>query len=632
MKINYMTLSNIGPYVGEHKIILDTNSSKNVILIGGKNGAGKTTFLRGIKYGLFGCFALGLKNETDKYFTEIKSLINNKSKSNFYIEIGFDYIENFETKKYIMKRTWKYTGQSIEENLSITCSGRVLDNYECKEISDKLRAITSPQLINSFIFDGEKISSIIEEGRIASYLQETFNSIFSIDLITQTKRDLEYYLSKKAEENQSKNQIESIKLVTKINSLKSQIKTLENDKSSQIVILNNLKSTKKSNTDNFFRLGGITKAQQEAYIKKIESFNREKDEMNHKIKSYVESELPLYMCRNLLQDAVLQCRAERQSKYPEMLREIEAFIGQTYPELEKKLFSTVGEVEAIHALELPQVDFIHNRAEEALFKTEMIRPYLNNKVSKTDEYKLLKKILINNENIDTINKLMEENKKLDISICDMEESIKLLSSNISALNEELSLSFSIYDKINDEIKKSSLYDASFLMGKSVLDLCDDFAKKIIKQKLKKVASTALNIFNDTIRKSNFISGISISTDFALKLKNSKGKIIDPRTLSAGEMQILVSSLIWAMFRISGRREMFVFDTPLARLDKENRTNFIIKIVSTISSQVVILSTDSEFVGENLEAIQNYVYKKYLLEYNVDENSTTISENYFRGEE
>ena len=54
--------------------------------------------------------------------------------------------------------------------------------------------------------------------------------------------------------------------------------------------------------------------------------------------------------------------------------------------------------------------------------------------------------------------------------------------------------------------------------------------------------------------------------------------VDPKTLSAGEMQILISSLIWAMFRIAGRREMFIFDTPLARLDKDNRQNFIEKII------------------------------------------------------
>lgn len=631
MKINYITLHNIGPYVGKHTFILDTNSSKNVILIGGKNGAGKTSFLRGMKYGLFGSFALGLKNETDKYFTEIKSLINNKAKNDYYVEISFDYIENFETKNYIMKRSWRRINYNLEEKLEIKCGDLLLDNLECKEVSDKLRAMTSPQLINSFIFDGEKISGIIEDGKIASYLEETFNSIFSIDLITQTRRDLENYLSKKAYENQSKDQIESINLITKINTIKAHLKTMEGDLQSQKATLANLVTMKKANSDNFYKLGGITKAQQEAYSKKIDSFNKEKEVMNQKIRAYVESDLPLYMCRDLLDDVVSQCKAERQIQYPKLLKEIEEFVGMRFPEVEAKLAKSVFDVNCIHKLELPDVEYIRNRINESSTNTLLVKPYLNNKVTKTDEYKLIKKVLINNENIDTINTLMEENKKLDVSIREMEQAIKNTESSIANLNEDLEVSYSIYEKMKDEIKKSSLYDSSFLIGKSALDLCELFTKSIVKSKLKKISSTALEIFNDTIRKADFITELSISHDFELKLKNAKGTIINPKTLSAGEMQILVSSLIWAMFRISGRREMFIFDTPLARLDKENRCNFITKIVSTISSQVIILSTDSEFVGDNLLVIEPNVFKKYLLEYNVDESATTVTEKYFGGD-
>ena len=78
--------------------------------------------------------------------------------------------------------------------------------------------------------------------------------------------------------------------------------------------------------------------------------------------------------------------------------------------------------------------------------------------------------------------------------------------------------------------------------------------------------------------------------------------------------------------------MFIFDTPLARLDTDNRLSFITKIVSTISSQVVILSTDSEFVGENLNAIENNICKKLLLKYDEKLIMSEIVEGYFGGEQ
>ena len=78
--------------------------------------------------------------------------------------------------------------------------------------------------------------------------------------------------------------------------------------------------------------------------------------------------------------------------------------------------------------------------------------------------------------------------------------------------------------------------------------------------------------------------------------------------------------------------MFIFDTPLARLDTDNRLSFITKIVSTISSQVVILSTDSEFVGENLSAIEKNICKKLLLKYDEKLLKSEIVEGYFGGEQ
>ena len=631
MKINYLKVHNIGPYVGEHIFNLDTNSANNIILIGGKNGAGKTTFLKSIKYGLFGCFALGLKTETDNYFKEIKALINNKAKGNYFIEVSFDYIENFERKKYLLKRSWTKRDSNISEELAIISDGYLLDTFETKEISDKLRALTSPHLINSFIFDGEKISSIIEGGQISLYLQETFNSIFNVDLIKQTMTDLQNYLSKKADESNVKSQIENVSLISKINSTKSQIKLLESELSDLKSSLANLKSIRKANNDNFYKLGGLTKAEQEKYNKQIESYNSRKEEMNKKVRLFIETDLPLYMNKGLLLDAYMQNQLERQLKYPAYISDIETFLGIDLSSVKEQLKEKIVDCKIIQGMDENEAEFCHRRHDEALISYSNIKDYVDDKLNKTDEYRLMKKLVSDNENIEAINTILEENKKIDISISEIERAQEEMISKKSSLNSELEMFYAMYEKTNDELKKSSLYDSSFVLGKSTLDICIKLAAVITKNKLKSVSDKALGIFNDTIRKNDFITKLEITSDFNLVLYNGQGTLIDPKTLSAGEMQIMVSSLIWAMFRVSGRREMFIFDTPLARLDEENRYNFISKIISTITSQDVILSTDSEFVGKNLEIIEDRIHKKYLLDYDEKSAKTTVTEDYFGGE-
>ncbi len=630
MKINYLKLNNIGPYYGPSFFNLDTNSLNNIVLVGGKNGAGKTTFLRSIKYGLFGCFALGLKTETDRYINEIKSFINNKAKNDFYVEIGFDYIENFEPKKYVLKREWKFISNSLEEKLRITCDDVLLDELETKELSDKLRAMTSPQLINSYIFDGEKISNIIENDDISSYLEETFNSIFSIDLINQTKKDLENYLAKKAEETKSKNLQNNIGIISNINSIKEEIKLYEKQINDCKESLANLITIRKSNLSEFYKLGGLDRSQQIHFERRIELFNSEKEVMNKRIRDFIENDLPLAMNMNLLLGAQLQARGERQSKYLDFLSEIESFMGENLSDLKIKLRNMVSKTNIIHDITVKEMDLIERRTEECNAEQAVVTPYLNDKTMKLDEYKLMKNKIQNNENIEKLNLLIADNEKIDLNISQLEENITILSNKLDTAKNTLNIQYELYEKVTNELKKSNLYDNSFILGNDVLLLCDKFAARLKAYKLKSVSRTALKIFNDTIRKEDFISNLEITDKFELNISNAAGIKMNPKKLSAGEMQIMISSLIWAMFKISGRREMFIFDTPLARLDIDNRYNFIKKIISTISSQVVILSTDSEFVGKNLEVIDSRIYKRYLLEYNTKSGTTSVAESYFGG--
>lgn len=82
MKLLEVKLIHIGPYNIE-KINFSTNHSKNVVLLCGENGAGKTTFLKAIKLGLFGGTLFGFKqnSKNSQYIEEVKSIVRQGTKN-----------------------------------------------------------------------------------------------------------------------------------------------------------------------------------------------------------------------------------------------------------------------------------------------------------------------------------------------------------------------------------------------------------------------------------------------------------------------------------------------------------------------------------------------------------------------
>ena len=235
--------------------------------------------------------------------------------------------------------------------------------------------------------------------------------------------------------------------------------------------------------------------------------------------------------------------------------------------------------------------------------------------------------ITNNETIDRIDEVIHQLENLQNELAQLKDDEMIKTQRISELQKEKEELLKKYEELFDKHKKEKLLGNSYVLCDNTLDVCEKLKAYIKDEKLSKVAQTCCILFNKTIRKENYLSGLTIDSNFNLHLYLDN-KEITADYLSAGETQVLVSCLIWAMFKISGRREMFIFDTPLARLDEENRTSFSQNIVSTICGQVFVLSTDSEYIKGNLDVIKNRIAKTYLLNYDDTRKETRVINSYF----
>lgn len=186
MKITNILIENLGPYVGENILSFNvTDSSRNVILIGGKNGAGKTTLFNSIKIGLYGCRTYGFESENTKYLGIISNLINSKAKldrSGFArIVVSVLMEDGKDDFLYRFERSWKLSTKQLREELKIYRNDELLNETEKSDFQSYLMQLIPPDMFRFYFFDGESISSFIFNGVRNSDFRNAFLKLCGLD-------------------------------------------------------------------------------------------------------------------------------------------------------------------------------------------------------------------------------------------------------------------------------------------------------------------------------------------------------------------------------------------------------------------------------------------------------------------
>lgn len=101
-------------------------------------------------------------------------------------------------------------------------------------------------------------------------------------------------------------------------------------------------------------------------------------------------------------------------------------------------------------------------------------------------------------------------------------------------------------------------------------------------------------------------------------------------LSAGEQQLMVISILWALAICSKKKLPVIIDTPLSRLDSLHRTALINTYFPNAGEQTIILSTDSEIDSTYYELMKENVGDEFTLKYDELTKSTSIEEGYLMG--
>lgn len=138
-----------------------------------------------------------------------------------------------------------------------------------------------------------------------------------------------------------------------------------------------------------------------------------------------------------------------------------------------------------------------------------------------------------------------------------------------------------------------------------------------KRKLKRTrqaqVETAINhSFKELMTAHHLIDRIIVNEDFALTYLNSNGEPIGMANISAGMKQLAAQALLWALAEAAAKPIPIVIDTPLARIDREHQENLLQRYYPRAAKQVILLPTNSEIDRNKYQIIRPFVRKEFRL--------------------
>ena len=663
MLISSIELQNFGVFKGNHKLNLAPKNkwkkNRPVVLIGGKNGSGKSTIFDAIKLCLYGFKAIGEKVSISEYESYLSSRINWFALNNeiTFIKMVFKvFRESSDAKKsreyeYEITREWFSSGKKIKEVFSVYEDGILLElNSEFWQ--DFVEEIIPQGVIDLFFFDGEKIQSLAEGSN--ENLEHSIKSLLNLSIIPSLSSDLKLIYSRyldKTKDSKNSKELKTLKkeVIAIEKNLESDRSHLASSESKSILTRNRIKSLE----EKLKKEGGEYYSQRDS-LKKIQVENSLKlDQKKQKIGQMCEDYIPFMLSPNLIKRMVENLESDGRIQEEKLLGDIlskkritlDRIVKNTARELKldkkvsKSLCDRVSGYTASwveeYSSENSKYDLPPNiiyQILETLSKTKKKRRELIDlfedieKLSRQDK-KIEEKIERALES-NAVIKIHKEIQKQSQILGSQEKTSVIYEDKISKKERELHLFKKRIEALEKSLIKNKKEKKSYDRIKTIREVLSVFEKELTETKVKQLEDAIYNCYSKIHRKSGFIGGIRINPkNFEVTMFDRGQRIVPIERLSAGEKQIYAISVLWALARMSGKTLPMVIDTPLGRLDKDHRTQLVENFFSEASHQVIILSTDTEIDERYFQGMKKYISHTYNIDFNIQRGYSDINTGY-----
>ena len=196
------------------------------------------------------------------------------------------------------------------------------------------------------------------------------------------------------------------------------------------------------------------------------------------------------------------------------------------------------------------------------------------------------------------------------------------SESLKANTKELQKIQKDIDATIEKTKQLDFIKKKIDFAKRSAEIISSIELEMIDEVKEKMRAKTMEYFNRLIWKENTYSKIELDDNYKLELYHIDG-YPSVGSCSAAERALLALSFTLALQEVSGYNSMLFIDTPVGRVDSENREKFA-KTLTEISNekQIIMTFTTSEYSKEIEEVFEPVESSKYILE-TKDEKETYL---------
>ncbi|MFA5969162.1 MAG: DNA sulfur modification protein DndD [Sphingomonas sp.] len=659
MKFHEICLENIFAYESEAKFDLSaTTPERNIVLIWGRNGMGKTSFLRSMKLLFAGAGyapvrAIGYppRNLNERQFIlgdgGAWSGLINRSAAARAAKDGSDVTASvaarWETASGLMitaRRQWVVSRNSYDEQLTLY-DGH--DRLAGEAAQERIADFLPPEFVDFFFFDGDDIMALSESDEKKPL---DFDRLLRISFVTALAEELGRVAQDRHRDSLEKDlqtQIgEAEAAKARAEGIKANATTRWGDV--EEALMDHMAELRRQQRRRDTLSSGASEVERANLEDRRTTLRNELAEQKDQIALTIPKTAPVVANLALVKAALVavEARLEKTGQAEQVFaRKLSGnmpgwlksgpvdltdpdvaalaehldtnIMGELNTEIDTGLFASL---DPLRAERLRDALLRWQAAGEVSYQAQVaqLTTARRTRQNLADVEEALLRIEVGSQaNIEQYREVVTEISRIEEKVADAHELRGRLSAQIEEATTQIAdAERRIQHLLQSQVQVERDRVAARYMNRIVRTLND--VREELRVAIRERLETQLTKrFRELVQYHHLVDRVAIDDLYTMTFLDAADQPVGRRSLSSGLKQLAATALLWAMKDLAEAEMAVVIDTPLSRIDRQNQEHMLRNYYPNLAEQVIILPTTSEIDKHKFVFLEDHVAVEYRID-------------------